>query len=170
MAETALSILHVRTLCHHVAENGTTSQIVTAPRCSLIKNPAERADLKQLMVSALVYSLRSILLVCNVSRLSFRYTPSSRCLKWSRWTLQDGCAAQLGSISRGPRLMGPQCETCCTRGLVRTYVGIYKSLFSVLRELFPFTRRQFPAKPRGGDTLCKRKGRLANQKPLHNLK
>lgn len=149
-----------------MAQDGTTSQTVPPLRCSLIKNPAERADLKQLMVSARVYSLRYISLVCNASRLSSRYTPSSRCLKWNKWTLQAGCAAQLGSISLERRLMGPPCDNLCTRKTLSTRTWVFtRALFSFKGKIFPFTCCQLPAKQRGGDTSCKVK--LGNHKTFH---
>lgn len=51
----------------------------------------------------------------------------------------------------------------------RTWVLI-RAYFQFWGNIFPFTRRQLPAEPRGGDTSSRRKSRLANQRPLHNRK
>lgn len=48
-----ISTFAINTLCHLVALNCTTQ--IGLYNCSLVKNPAERADLKQLMVSRHIY-------------------------------------------------------------------------------------------------------------------
>lgn len=86
--------------------------------CSLIKNPAERADLKQLMVS----TFSSVVIPApplphllthplHISSSSSRYIPSSNNQRQSRLTLPAGCAVPLDSISPGHLPMGQQCET-----------------------------------------------------------
>lgn len=89
--------------------------IVCVSHYSLIKNPAERADLKQLMVSVHV-KMNSFLhcptsLSSYTSFLFFRCIPLSNSLKQSRLTLLAGCAAPLDSTSQWHPPMVQQCET-----------------------------------------------------------